>query len=221
MYVDRSALAFELNGPHASQAAFDPRVLASVCWFATDVHSATLGKGKNDDSLVRVRNGELTGKGELVVRVLFTLPPFPSRELTPPILQMIFGKQVRICGSTSRAVVPAQSNSHSFDASSPPARRTRTSRVRAATSSERPSKMPMLPFPYVVPLRPPSIRQRADVQTCQVFGGPGPTRLHQRPIVQRSLGRCADTSVVRGDDGSLRAYCGQGPGSKGGYCRRG
>ncbi|KAJ8084064.1 hypothetical protein PM082_002831 [Marasmius tenuissimus] len=28
---------------------------------------ATLGKGKNDDSLVKVRNGELTGKGELVM----------------------------------------------------------------------------------------------------------------------------------------------------------
>lgn len=51
------------------QAAFDPRVLASVCFFATDVHSATLGKGKNDNSLIRVRNGDLTGKGELVVRV--------------------------------------------------------------------------------------------------------------------------------------------------------
>lgn len=49
------------------QAAFDPRILASVCFFATDVHCATLGKGKNDDSLARVRRGDLTGKGELVV----------------------------------------------------------------------------------------------------------------------------------------------------------
>ena len=60
--------------PHVYQAAFDSRVLASVCWFATDIHSATLGKGKNDDSLVRVRNGDLTGKGELVVRALRILP---------------------------------------------------------------------------------------------------------------------------------------------------
>lgn len=51
------------------QAAFDPRVLSSVCFFATDIHSATLGKGKNDDSLTRVRKGDLTNKGELVVRV--------------------------------------------------------------------------------------------------------------------------------------------------------
>ncbi|EAU93025.2 carboxymethylenebutenolidase [Coprinopsis cinerea okayama7 len=48
-------------------AAFDPRVLASVCWFATDIHSATLGKGKQDDTLIRVKRGDLTGKGELVM----------------------------------------------------------------------------------------------------------------------------------------------------------
>ncbi|GBE78279.1 dienelactone hydrolase [Sparassis latifolia] len=56
-----------LGGHLAFRAAFDPRVLSSVCFFATDVHSASLGKGKNDDSLIRVRNGDLTGKGELVM----------------------------------------------------------------------------------------------------------------------------------------------------------
>ncbi|CCM01948.1 uncharacterized protein FIBRA_04021 [Fibroporia radiculosa] len=56
-----------LGGHLSFRAAFDSRVLASVCFFATDVHSATLGKGKNDDSLARVRNGDLTGKGELVM----------------------------------------------------------------------------------------------------------------------------------------------------------
>ncbi|KAG6842614.1 hypothetical protein C0991_000140 [Blastosporella zonata] len=50
------------------QAAFDPRILAAVCFFATDIHSASLGKGKQDDTLVRVRKGDLSGKGELVVR---------------------------------------------------------------------------------------------------------------------------------------------------------
>ena len=73
-----SAYAFPYNLPHSvrailtlvMQAAFDPRVLASVCFFATDIHSATLGKGKNDDSLIRVQKGELAGKGELVVRGL-------------------------------------------------------------------------------------------------------------------------------------------------------
>ncbi|KLO14430.1 dienelactone hydrolase [Schizopora paradoxa] len=48
-------------------AAFDQRVLSSVCFFATDIHSATLGKGKKDDSLAKVKNGDLKGKGELVM----------------------------------------------------------------------------------------------------------------------------------------------------------
>jgi carboxymethylenebutenolidase len=50
----------------AFRAAFDRRVLSSVCFFATDIHAATLGAG-GDDSLVKVRNGDLAGKGELVV----------------------------------------------------------------------------------------------------------------------------------------------------------
>lgn len=48
-----------------AQAAFDPRVLASVCFFATDIHSATLGKGMKDDSLERVKKGDI--KGEVMV----------------------------------------------------------------------------------------------------------------------------------------------------------
>lgn len=55
-----------LGGHLAFRAAFDPRVLSAVCFFATDIHGATLGKG-GDDSLARVRAGELTGKGELVM----------------------------------------------------------------------------------------------------------------------------------------------------------
>jgi len=56
-----------LGGHLAFRAAFDRRVLASVCFFATDIHSATLGKGEKDNSLERVRKGDLTGMGELVM----------------------------------------------------------------------------------------------------------------------------------------------------------
>ncbi|KAG8999400.1 hypothetical protein FRB90_012086, partial [Tulasnella sp. 427] len=56
-----------LGGHLAFRAAFDPRVLAVVCFFATDIHSATLGKGMKDDSLERVKAGDLTGKGELIM----------------------------------------------------------------------------------------------------------------------------------------------------------
>jgi hypothetical protein len=75
------------NRSQAFRAAFDHRVLSSVCFFATDIHSATLGTG--DDSLARVRKGDLAGKGELVVSPHSS---FAVREThTQP--QMIFGKQ--------------------------------------------------------------------------------------------------------------------------------
>ena len=73
------------------QAAFDHRVLATVCFFATDIHSATLGKGKSDDSLIRVRRGDLIGKGEVVVRTINHLAGDRLRHLLSR--QMIFGKQ--------------------------------------------------------------------------------------------------------------------------------
>ncbi|KAH9082058.1 dienelactone hydrolase [Lactarius deliciosus] len=55
-----------LGGHLAFRAAFDLRVLSTVCFFATDIHGATLGRG-GDDSLARVQAGELTGRGELVM----------------------------------------------------------------------------------------------------------------------------------------------------------
>ncbi|EIM92106.1 dienelactone hydrolase [Stereum hirsutum FP-91666 SS1] len=56
-----------LGGHLAFRAAFDPRVLSSFCFFATDIHSATLGKGKTDNTLQRVIAGDLKGKGEIVM----------------------------------------------------------------------------------------------------------------------------------------------------------
>ena len=67
-------MSFKFNPYHimsqALKAAFDPRIMAAVCFFATDIHSATLGKGKNDDTLIRVRRGDLTRKGEITVSQL-------------------------------------------------------------------------------------------------------------------------------------------------------
>ncbi|KAK1814697.1 hypothetical protein LTR12_010919 [Friedmanniomyces endolithicus] len=45
-----------LGGHLAFRCAFDRRILASVCYFATDIHSATLGEGQKDDSLQRVKD---------------------------------------------------------------------------------------------------------------------------------------------------------------------
>ena len=52
-----------LGGHLAYRCAFDPRVAATVCYFATDIHSHSLGEGMKDDSLERA--GEI--KGELVM----------------------------------------------------------------------------------------------------------------------------------------------------------
>ncbi len=51
-----------LGGHIAFRAAMNPEVRAVVCFYATDIHSGTLGAGKKDDSLARA--GEI--KGELL-----------------------------------------------------------------------------------------------------------------------------------------------------------
>jgi hypothetical protein len=60
-------LIINLTPAQAFRAAFDPRVLSAVCFFATDIHSATLGAG-GDDSLKRVQAGALS-HSELVVSI--------------------------------------------------------------------------------------------------------------------------------------------------------
>jgi carboxymethylenebutenolidase len=50
-------LGFCLGGHLAFRAALDPRVTSSTCFYATDIHSGTLGHGKHDDTLSR--SGEI------------------------------------------------------------------------------------------------------------------------------------------------------------------
>lgn len=52
-----------LGGHLAYRCALDKRVRAAVCYFATDIHSHSLGQGKSDDSLQRAKDI----KGELVM----------------------------------------------------------------------------------------------------------------------------------------------------------
>lgn len=46
---------FCLGGHLAFRAALDPRVAAAACFYATDLHTASLGQGKHDDTLARVK----------------------------------------------------------------------------------------------------------------------------------------------------------------------
>ncbi len=43
-----------LGGHLAFRAALDPRVAAAACFYATDIHSGSLGEGRHDDSLSRM-----------------------------------------------------------------------------------------------------------------------------------------------------------------------
>lgn len=67
-----------LGGHLAYRAALDPRVSAAACFYPTDIHSATLGEGRSDDSLARM--------AELKAEMLFVWGrqdphvPFAGRE---------------------------------------------------------------------------------------------------------------------------------------------
>ncbi len=55
------AVGICLGGHLAFRTAMNPEVLATVCFYATDIHSGTLGQGKKDNSLERAAEirGEL------------------------------------------------------------------------------------------------------------------------------------------------------------------
>jgi carboxymethylenebutenolidase len=49
-----------IGGHLAFRAGMNPGVLGTVCFYATDIHSGTLGKGKADDSMARA--GDIKGQ---------------------------------------------------------------------------------------------------------------------------------------------------------------
>ncbi|KAJ3066122.1 hypothetical protein HDU98_010547 [Podochytrium sp. JEL0797] len=67
-----------LGGHLAFRCAFDPRVLATVCYFATDIHSETLGKGKSD-SLIRLK--EIKGETVMIFGKFDNHVPRQGRQL--------------------------------------------------------------------------------------------------------------------------------------------
>ena len=54
------AMGICLGGHLAFRAAFQPEISGAVCFYATDIHTATLGEGKSDDSMARA--GEIRGE---------------------------------------------------------------------------------------------------------------------------------------------------------------
>ncbi|KAF8454931.1 Alpha/Beta hydrolase protein [Terfezia claveryi] len=70
-----------LGGHLAFRAGFDERVKAAVCYFATDIHSSTLGLHKSDNSLERVRNKEMRAELAMIFGKLDNHVPPPGRDL--------------------------------------------------------------------------------------------------------------------------------------------
>lgn len=68
-----------LGGHLAYRCALDPRVSAAVTYFATDLHSATLGLGKKDDSLARA--GEVKAELAMIHGTLDNHVPPEGRDL--------------------------------------------------------------------------------------------------------------------------------------------
>ena len=49
-----------MGGHLAFRAALNPEIRGTVCFYATDIHSGSLGEGKHDDSLARA--ADITGE---------------------------------------------------------------------------------------------------------------------------------------------------------------
>ncbi|PSS25050.1 hypothetical protein M430DRAFT_114427 [Amorphotheca resinae ATCC 22711] len=68
-----------LGGHLAYRSALDPRVSATVCYFATDLHNHSLGAGKHDDSLARAK--EIRGELAMIHGVRDTHVPPEGRDV--------------------------------------------------------------------------------------------------------------------------------------------
>ncbi|GBQ29530.1 dienelactone hydrolase family protein [Gluconacetobacter azotocaptans] len=67
-----------LGGHLAFRAAMNPAVSAAACFYATDIHSATLGQGRHDDSLDRM--GDIPGEVMMVWGRQDPHVPFAGRQ---------------------------------------------------------------------------------------------------------------------------------------------
>jgi carboxymethylenebutenolidase len=76
-----------LGGHLAYRAALEPSVSAAACFYATDIHSATLGEGRHDDSLARI--GALRAEALFVWGRQDPHVPFEGRQLIRERLEAV------------------------------------------------------------------------------------------------------------------------------------
>ncbi|KAL0637626.1 hypothetical protein Q9L58_003350 [Maublancomyces gigas] len=68
-----------LGGHLAFRCSLDPRISSAVCYFATDIHSSTLGLGKSDNSLARIP--EIKGELAMIFGKMDNHVPPAGRDL--------------------------------------------------------------------------------------------------------------------------------------------
>ncbi|GBQ63180.1 carboxymethylenebutenolidase [Ameyamaea chiangmaiensis NBRC 103196] len=68
-----------LGGHLAFRAAMNPKVRAAACFYATDIHTGTLGAGRSDDTLARF--GDIPGEVMMVWGRQDPHVPFAGRQL--------------------------------------------------------------------------------------------------------------------------------------------
>jgi carboxymethylenebutenolidase len=75
-----------IGGHLAFRAAMNPDVLASVCFYATDIHKGSLGAGQNDGTLGRAANGEIHGELLMIFGRQDPHVPYEGRRLIQQVL---------------------------------------------------------------------------------------------------------------------------------------
>jgi carboxymethylenebutenolidase len=75
-----------IGGHLAFRAAMNPDVLASACFYATDIHKGSLGAGQNDGTLGRAANGEIHGELLMIFGRQDPHVPYEGRRLIQQVL---------------------------------------------------------------------------------------------------------------------------------------
>jgi carboxymethylenebutenolidase len=75
-----------IGGHLAFRAAMNPEVLASACFYATDIHKGSLGAGQNDGTLGRAANGEIHGELLMIFGRQDPHVPYEGRRLIQQVL---------------------------------------------------------------------------------------------------------------------------------------
>lgn len=82
------AMGICIGGHLAFRAAMNSDVLATTCFYATDIHKRSLGEGMNDDSMERAAAGEIAGELLMIFGRQDPHVPYEGRRLIQETLHV-------------------------------------------------------------------------------------------------------------------------------------